>query len=124
MAHHPSIPPLVVLGQPLRNLLWREARKTTTQAYRLNLPSLQALQKFVEQQAATRVIAVVESRAARAARRGLPIRRGVVVRAATATAALARDRRGRRVRRVRRVRALELHGRRGGGEREGLAHRV
>lgn len=124
MAHHPSIPPLVVLGEPLGNLLWREARKPTTQAYSLNLPSLQALQKFVEQRAATRIIPVVERRAARAARRGLPIRRGVVVRAATTTTALTRDRRGRRLRRLRRLRARELNRRRGRGEREGLAHRV
>jgi len=34
---HVLMSPLVILGQPLRNLVWREARKTPTRTYRLGM---------------------------------------------------------------------------------------
>ena len=45
---HASMPPLVVFGQPLCNLVWREARKTTARTYRLRMILLQATHKIVK----------------------------------------------------------------------------
>lgn len=43
-----SMPPLVVLGQPLCNLVWRETRKTTARSYRPRMLLLQATHKIVK----------------------------------------------------------------------------
>jgi len=110
-----SMPPLVVLGQPLCNLVWREARKTTTQAYRLRMLLLQSMYKVVKQWAGNRIIGVVQS-SARAARRALILRRWTVVRAAAA--AFTRYGRGDG------WGALKLNSRRGGGDGVRLTHSI
>ena len=45
---HASRAPLVVLGQPLCNLLWRETSKTTARAYRPRMILLQTAHKIVK----------------------------------------------------------------------------
>jgi len=112
-----SIPRLVVLGQPLHNLFRREASKPTTRAYRLHVPSLQALHKLIELGAGNLVIGVLNG-STRATARLSSLRRCTVVRAATAALALAR------YGRCRGLSALELISRRGGGDGVAFSYRI
>lgn len=45
---HASMPPLVVLGEPLCNLVWRKTRKPTARAYSPRMLLLQTTHKVVK----------------------------------------------------------------------------